>query len=137
MFGFSEQLMLSENDFLYFEEVSRCWMQDTKDGAALIRCLFRSRSHLSMTNICFFQHVSLQVILFGIISQCPTISPTKATRTKPLGTSSFQRLELPLGEMDAVYCLEHCNKWSCNSMQKRCIQSKARKSSKLSQVEKK
>lgn len=52
---------------------------------------------------------------------------TKATLTKPLGTSSFQRLELPLGEMDAVYCLEHCNKWSCNSMQKRCIQSEARK----------
>ena len=22
-------------------------------------------------------------------------------------------LELPLGELDAVYCLEHCNKWSC------------------------
>lgn len=80
MFGFSEQLMLSENDFLYFEEVSRCWMQDTKDGAAFIRCLFRSRSHLSMTIICFFQHVSLQVMLFVhyFSSQCPTISKNQS-----------------------------------------------------------
>ena len=65
MFGFSEQLLLSEGGFLHFEEVSRCWMQDTKDGAALVRCLFRSRSDLSMTNaftiICFFQYVSFKL----------------------------------------------------------------------------
>ena len=28
------------------------------------------------------------------------------------------RLEIPLGEMDAVYCLNQCTNWSCHSAER-------------------
>ena len=48
-----------------------------------------------------------ELMLQGSLPWTPHIEPGE------LLAGVLHVLELPLGEMDAVYCLEHCNKWSC------------------------
>ena len=47
------------------------------------------------------------LLLQGLLPWTPHIEPGE------LLAGVLHVLELPLGELDAVYCLEHCNKWSC------------------------